>query len=174
MKKFALAALATILMLGQADANMLGAGIRELNVEGYINHTDDLNFYLAFANGTYHSDFLQIGPRLSVLVEDGGDNVAAFGGAFVEYNYTIASPNLYPYLGGALAAFYSKRTHLNMDDDAFGVQASGYTGLKYFLIDNLALALQVNLHLASDDIYYSENDYDPFDWDVVLSTRFFY
>lgn len=174
MKKLALAALATILMLTHVEANMLGAGVRELNVEGYLNHTDDFNFYLAFANGTYHRDFLQVGPRLSILVEDGGDNIAAFGGGFVEYNHTLTSPNLYPYFGAALAAFYSKRTHMATDDNSFGVQATGYTGMKYFLVDNLALALQANLHLASDDIYYSGNGYDPFDWDIVLSTRFFY
>ena len=174
MKKLALAALASIVMLSQADANMLGSGVRELNVEGYLNHTDDFNFYLAFARGKYRNDYLQMGPKVSLLVQDGADNITAFGGGFVEYNYTLTSPNLYPYFGAALAAFYSKRTHLKLDDDSFGVQATGYTGMKYFLVDNLALALQANLYLASDDIYYSENDYDPFDWDIVLSTRFFY
>ena len=98
--------------------------------------------------GYYCTDQVQVGGLLSFSKKEGDSfwgvsDVWGIGG-FCEYNFTGNDTRL-PYAGGSLS-FYDG------GDDVVTVLAA-FGGIKYFVLPTVALFGQINLMVATDEIY---------------------
>lgn len=175
MMKRVLAGLVILVLAVQADAIMLNRGVRTLSVNGYLNYTTDLNLELAAKGGRFIKDFVQIGAIGSLAWIEGGDLLLLGGGAFGEISVPMYDHQLWvPYYGGTCSLLYADLDTVWGESKDIVLQVSGYGGIKYFLLDNLAIGSDLEVKLATSDIYLGNKKMRNFDWIINLSTRFYF
>ncbi len=166
---------AVMVVAAQSYGAMLNKGVREMSVAGEIDKTTDMNVSASARCGYYIMDFVEVGVGGGVSWLMGGDLMTLSGGAFGEYNLALDGvPNIVPYCGVAAAVTYTKLDTEWADDSNTAIEGSLYGGAKYFLLDNLAIALQATVMAASDDIYMGDEEMEAFDWVINMVTRFFF
>ena len=168
MKKM-LAALFAVFMLTSLSsfaAPMLGQGTRQLDVNGSIDDNgEDLALSLNVGAGYFIANMLEIGGTAAGSVV--GDFKTLSAGVSGEYNFDIGAI-VVPFVGAGLSLAWRD---FDGDTDSYFV-ASGSAGVKYFLVDTVALTAQANLLLATDDVY--NGGKDAIDWNLTLGTSFYF
>jgi hypothetical protein len=99
------------------------------------------------------------------------------GGAYTEYNIVMSEEALMvPYVGAAGALTYASRDWGIYDEDNTVFEFSAYVGVRYFIVDNVAIGTAARLFMATDDIYIDSDGKmeDSFDWDLILNTSFYF
>lgn len=173
MKKICtLVAAATLAFTSLAYANnaAIAKGTQELRLQGAIDFTSafgtDLSIDLGY--GYFISDYIEVGGLFSF-----GDNdlVSLFGaGVFSEYNFDTMT-SLVPFAGGQIAF---KQTDITGNGDESGLSLGLYGGVKYFIIDDLAISARFFIEQATADIYLDDGKPDDFDYGIDFGLRYFY
>jgi len=175
MKKL-LSILAVVALLGtHAFGAMVGKGTREIKVGGMLDETVDENFRLHASGGYYVMDYVEVGARAGVEWLEGGDNQAMRAGVFGQYDLIHRPVEVMPFIGAGVGIVHSdvSTAALNRTETAF--ELVGFGGGKYYFLDNLAISGELQLMLATEDIYVEDrNKMEAFDWAITLSTRFFF
>ena len=99
----------------------------------------------------------------------GSDDTRLQAGLFGEYNFDMGT-YFVPYVGlGADLGWWDS----DMGDDSY-VAFSAWGGGKYFLVEDLAIACQLQLWAASEVVYLGDGRVENTDWALVLSTRYLF
>jgi len=175
MKRIIFALAVTSICVSQTFGAMLSEGTRELQVSGRIDETEEFNFNLGVGAGYFIMDNVEIGSALIWDMVHGGDLLNINFSVFGEYNFPIADlPNLVPYVGASAGLQYTSIDWGEEDTSDTALAVSGYGGLKYFVVENLAIGTAVRIFIATDDVYVDDTGYDNTDWDVVVNTSFYF
>jgi hypothetical protein len=177
MKRIVLIAVVSMFCMGQVFAAMLSEGTRRLEVSGRIDETEEVNVSLGCAAGYFIQDNVEIGILGSYVGTHGGDDQKLSLGAYSEYNIVLDKESLFvPYVGAAGALTYASRDWGVYDEDNTVLEVSGYVGVRYFIVDNVAIGTAARLFYATDDIYIDGDGKmeDSIDWDIILNTSFYF
>ncbi len=159
----------------QSYGAMLNKGVRELSVAGSIDKTDEMNVMVSGRGGYFLMDFVEVGVGAGVSWLEGGDVTTYTGGVFGEYNLPLeALPTVVPFCGAAASVTHVSIEIGDFEESDTAVEGAAYGGAKYYLVDNLCLALQATVMVASEDIYMGEDEMEAFDWVLSMVTRFFF
>lgn len=154
-------ALTVLFSITQVFGAMLGAGTRELMVAGNLSSDGDL--VVGAGYGYFLMDCLEVGVNGTIM---SANDVTAYGvAAFTEYNVEIGGP-LVPFVGAG-AGFM-----ITDDNNLFRLTALG--GVKYFLVDNLALSCYGQFQYASEDIFLRDDEPQSSDFGIAADTRFYF
>jgi hypothetical protein len=163
--------LALALLAGVGRAASLKQDTQELVVNGALDPEGiggSADFSLSVGYGYFIADNLEGGVEAAFA---DNDLLTSYGfGAFGEYNFNIGTPFV-PFAGGKLNWAKVEVDDLDKNNDALVVGA--YGGVKFFLAENVAISGQLNVDLASDDIYVNKNKLDNTDVTLTLGMRFF-
>jgi outer membrane protein W len=169
MKKV-LVALAALAVASMSYGASLKQGTQEIIIEGLFDPDTqfDQQIDLGVAYGYFIQDSLEVGAEAAYsdndLVEEMG-----FGG-FVEYNFDQGT-ELVPFVGAGIAWANVDADDIESEDAVVG---SVSAGAKYFLAENVAVALDVTYAQASEDIYSEDGgDLEDKDMTVNLGMRFY-
>ena len=154
-----------------SHAATLSAETQELRLQGVIDPAtlNGSEFDLNVSYGYFFQDNIQAGGRVSFV---DNDDVSLLGlGAFVEYNVDT---------GGQIMPFAEFLASLaNVDlEDAGGSETAGIVelraGAKYFLVENVALALAGVFAYATDKIFPDDEKVRDNDVFLELSLRCYF
>lgn len=146
----------------------LARGTRVLEGAGYINlMADDVHIQLAY--GKFVADRFEV--YLVAGLRDNERYMSTELGVRAEYNLALGSP-LVPFLGTSVVWADVEADESDIDTDAAVFSVGG--GVKYFIRDNVALALSGSYLWATDDIFIDNEDGKAQDDDVrfLFSVRF--
>lgn len=169
MKKYIVTGL-IILGAVNASAFMLQQGTKEVGVDGTFD-VDSPDGSLLSAD-VRMGRFIQYGWLLGgELSLRNSDSVTLIGGTgFSEWNFPMDSA-LVPFLGARLGL-------ATADVDGVGSETAlivgGEAGGKLFLAENVAVSLQLNLDLATSDIFPEDDGVGNFDARITLGLRYFF
>lgn len=154
----------------------LPQGTQEFGLQGFVDfdHKDDYLVNLNSSYGYFVRNNWEVGGVLDVNASGAAKNFAL--GAFTEYNFSNES-NWTPYVGIA-----GQVATLKVDDestdlkgkDATAFQFTAKLGLKYFINRNVAISLEVNHAMATDDVNLGSNEVKKSFTRLLLGTRFYY
>lgn len=167
-------------------APKLNEGTRQLGVSGELSDVEGgFATSLSGSGGYFLMDNVEVGVRanLSYTSSEEGEfestdmNLGA--GAFGEYNFIVPNLPIIPYAGAGVGLTYwswENKSHGHSEDDSKVVFVlSGWGGAKYFVVDTLAIGLQFEVDVASDDIYDANAEgADSMDWKFMLRTDFYF
>ena len=163
MKKF-MTAVAVLALVGSAFGASLKQGTQEIVVEGLFDPDTqfDQQIDLGIKYGQFIQDNVEVG---AIAAYSDNDLLEEMGfGAFAEYNFDQGT-ELVPYVGVELAWANVDGDDIESED---AVTAAGYVGVKYFLAENVAIAVNGKYTQASEDIY-SEDGGDLEDKDMTIN-----
>jgi opacity protein-like surface antigen len=148
----------------------LDQGTTVLDGSGYLNLMgDDLHIQLAY--GRLVVDNLEV--ALVAGLRDSEFYMSTELGVRAEYNFVFGSPFV-PFLSASAvwASVESDASNIDADAAVFSVGA----GAKYFLQNNVALALSGNYLMATDDIFVDNDDGKAQDdeFRILFSIRFYW
>ncbi|HMP73326.1 MAG TPA: hypothetical protein PKE55_08705 [Kiritimatiellia bacterium] len=148
----------------------LDKGTKVLEGAGFFDlMADDVQLQLAF--GTFIAD----GVEVAVIagLRDNDRYMSTELGARIEYNLLLDSP-LVPFVSASVVWADVEADGSDLDTDAAVFSIGG--GVKYFLRDNVALALSGNYLYATDDIFVDSDDGKLNDDEVriLFSVRFYF
>jgi opacity protein-like surface antigen len=130
---------------------------------------DDLHIQLAY--GRLVADQLEV--ALVAGLRDNDFYMSTELGVRAEYNFVFGSPFV-PFLSSSAvwASVESDASNIDTDAAVFSVGA----GAKYFLQNNVALALSGNYLMATDDIFVDNDDGKAQDdeFRILFSIRFYW
>ncbi|MFP4283002.1 MAG: outer membrane beta-barrel protein [Opitutales bacterium] len=147
---------------------MLGKGTKVLEGAGIINVMgDDLQFQLGY--GQFVTD--GIGIAVVAGLRDDDSYMSTELGVRAEYNF-IRDSAFVPFLDAGLAWANVEVDDSNLDTDAAVFSVGG--GVKYFVRDNVALALSASYLAATDDIFIDSDDLElqADEFRILFSIRF--
>ena len=163
---FAVAAVA-----GASHAASLKGGTREIVVDGSLDPQGvggGVDLDISAGYGYFVQDSIEVGAEVALA---DNDLVTSYGFAgFAEFNFDQGTP-LVPFVGAR--AGWARVEIDQFDADADAVVMGGYAGVKYFLAENVAITGQLNLNVASDDIYVNDDEVDDTNIDFTVGMRFF-
>lgn len=148
----------------------LDKGTQVLEGSGVVNvMADDLQIQVAY--GQFVADGLEV-----AVVAGLRDNDAFMStelGVRTEYNFVGDSP-LVPFVGAGVVWADAEADDSGLDTDAAVFSAGG--GVKYFLRDDVALALDGSYLIATDDIFVDSEDDELNDDEVrfLFSVRYYF
>ena len=153
-------------------------GTQEFGLQGFVDfdYKDDYLVNLNTSYGYFVKDDWEVGGVLDVNASGTTKNFAL--GAFTEYNFSNES-SWTPYIGVAaqIATLKDDRdsdsTQLS-GQDATAFQFTGKLGLKYFINKHVALSVEINHAMATDDINVSGDEVKKSITRLLLGTRFYY
>ncbi|MBC8453705.1 hypothetical protein H8D64_01470 [PVC group bacterium] len=181
MKKLISVVVLTVFVGTHAIGAMVGKGTREFDIGGMFDETDELNIRLDVSGGYYVMDYVEVGAGLGFDWLHDGDDLTIRGGFFGQYDLIHRPVELMPFVGGGLGIVHTdvrtvnNNNSANRSNSATAAELTGFGGLKYYLLDNLAISTQLDIMVATDDVYVgSSNKMEAFDWDISLSARFFF
>jgi len=177
MKRFIFAAVISVGIMSQAFGAMLSEGTRQLNVYGSLDETEEVNFTLGAKGGYFIMDNVEVGAGADWGMIHGGDVMNIGLSGFGEFNFVTAGmPNVIPYAGASVGLRYSKIDLAGVDESDSVVEFVGWGGVKYFVVENLAIGTALRLFAATDDIYIDDapGTLDNTNWDIVMSTSFYF
>jgi hypothetical protein len=156
----------------------LDEGTKELRVAGSYDgdHPLDYQAVLDLGFGYFIMDNVEVGCLLGWQGNDVFDLYEV--GAFAEYNFDLDSP-IVPFVQvGALWVgaevdddIYNDSN--SIDEDAWAGRFGA--GVKYFIRDGVALALEGVYDIASEDVYADDDgDVDDYNWQALLGLRIYW
>jgi opacity protein-like surface antigen len=139
-----------------------GAGI--FNVMG-----DELQLQLAY--GQFVTDGFEV--ALVAGLRDSDRYMSTELGVRAEYNFVFDSP-LVPFLGAGVVWADAEADDSDIDADAAVFSAGG--GVKYFIRDDVALAVDGSYLVATDDIFLDseENEVQDDEFRILFSVRYYF
>ena len=154
---------------GQVTPN-LDKGTKVLEGAGVINVMgDDVQIQLAY--GQFVADGIEV--ALVAGLRDNDTYMSTELGGRAEYNLVFDSA-LVPFLGAGVVWADAEADDSNIDTDAAVFSVGG--GAKYFIRDDVALAVNGSYLVATDDIFVDSEDAEVQDdeFRVLFSVRFYY
>ena len=148
----------------------LDEGTKVLEGAGYMNMmADELQLQLAY--GQFVADGLEV--AVVAGLRDNDAYMSTELGLRAEYNF-VADSALVPFLN--VGAVWGDAEADDSDLDTSAAVFSAGAGMKYFLRDDVALALSASYLLASDDLFVDSEDGELQDDDVRLlfSVRYYF
>ena len=148
----------------------LDKGTKVLEGAGVINVMgDDVQIQLAY--GQFVAD--GIGVALVAGLRDNDAYMSTELGVRAEYNLVLDSA-LVPFLGAGAVWADAEADDSDIDTDAAVFSVGG--GVKYFIRDDVALAVNGSYLVATDDIFVDSEDAEVNDdeFRVLFSVRFYY
>lgn len=175
MKKAVVLASAALFAAGVMAAEpMIVKGTSELSLAGNLDRD---TIALGVGYGYFIIDGLEVGADVAGSYEDLGDNskVKTFGGdIFAQYNFKIDAP-VVPFVGVAGGFRYMKvevRDFENDDDTAF--VGEGQLGVKYFVADNVAIALYGFYDVADKEVFTNKDEMEKYDFGARLGMNTYF
>ena len=166
--------LATCCMVSAHD--YLNEGTQELGLQGFVDfdYKDDYLVNLNTSYGYFLRNNWEVGGVLDVTASGKAKNFAL--GAFTEYNFSNES-NWTPYIGvaGQVATLKVDDESTNLKGkDATAFQFTGKLGIKYFINQHVAISVEVNHAMATDDVNLGSDEVKKSFTRLLLGTRFYY
>jgi hypothetical protein len=125
---------------------------------------------LDLSYGVFVVDSIEAGGGVGYVDVGVATSWSFFG--FGEYNFNI-DDKMVPFAGARLGWAWSEvDTGLDKEDQS-AIVIGGYCGAKYFLSPSVAVSGQINLDLATDEIYVNDDDLDSFNMTITVGMRFF-
>ncbi len=148
--------------LDQGTKTLEGAGV--INVMG-----DDIQVQLAY--GQFIADGVEVG--LVAGLRDNDAYMSTELGVRAEYNL-VRDSALVPFLGAGAVWVDAEADESDIDTDAAVFSVGG--GAKYFIRDDVALAVNGSYLVATDDIFVDSEDADVAEdeFRVLFSVRFYF
>jgi opacity protein-like surface antigen len=148
----------------------LDKSTRVLEGAGHINvMADELQFQLAY--GQFVADGIEVAVVAGLRDDD--DYMSAELGLRAEYNF-VSDSAFVPFLGAGVVWANAEDDVNGIDTDAavFSLGAGG----KYFITDDVALALSGNYMVATDDMFVDSEDGEIADdeFRFLFSVRFYF
>lgn len=164
-----MAMMAVLALAGTTYGASLKEGTQEVVADGLFDPETaaGTTYDLGLKYGYFIQDSVEVGGQVNWSDDD---VVTAYGaGAFAEYNFDQGT-ELVPYVGAAL-------DYVNADvEDADSVDAfqlTGEVGVKYFLVENVAVSAAGKFQWSDEDIYAKDNDLEDTNIEIDLAMRFF-
>ncbi len=148
----------------------LDKGTKVLEGAGYIDVMgDDLQIQLAY--GLFVADGLEV--AVVAGLRDNDRYMSTELGLRAEYNLVLGSP-LVPFLSAGAVWASAEADDSNLDTDAAVFSVGG--GVKYFIRDDVALALNGSYLVATDDIFVDSDDgkLQDNEFRILFSVRFYF
>jgi hypothetical protein len=148
----------------------LDKGTKVLEGAGYINlMADEVQLQLAY--GQFVADGLEV--ALVAGLRDNDFYMSTELGVRAEYNLVLDSA-LVPFLGAGVVWADVEADDSDIDTDAAVFSVGG--GVKYFIRDDVALAVNGSYLVATDDIFVDNEDGEVEDDDIriLFSVRFYF
>lgn len=148
----------------------LDKGTKVLEGAGYINLMgDELQIQLAY--GQFVADGIEV--AVVAGLRDNDLYMSTELGARVEYNLVFDSA-LVPFLGAGVVWADAEADDSDLDTDAAVFSVGG--GVKYFIRDDVALAVNGSYLVATDDIFVDSEDGEMEDdeFRLLFSVRFYF
>jgi hypothetical protein len=172
MKKIA-ALLASFALAANAHAAAIALGTQELRLGGGIDVDSAAGTAIAFdaGYGYFVADYFQVGGLFGFSNDD---IVSTFSiGGFTEYTFETETEVL-PFVGAQLRL-------INADiDTAFGSESETagalglYLGVKFFVTEELAVAIRGLVETATEDIYIDDDEVTNVDVGMDFGLRYFF
>ena len=148
----------------------LDKGTKVLEGAGHINlMADEVQIQLAY--GQFVADGIEV--ALIAGLRDNDSYMSTELGVRAEYNF-VSDSALVPFLSASAIWAGVEVDNSNIDADAAVFSIGG--GVKYFIRDDVALAVDGSYLIATDDIYVDSEDGELQDDEVriLLSARFYF
>ena len=148
----------------------LDKGTKALEGSGYINlMADEVHIQLAY--GMFVADGIEVAGVAGL--RDNDRYMSTELGLRAEYNLVRNSP-LVPFLSAGVAWADVEADDSDLDTDAAVFSVGG--GVKYFIRDNVALALNGSYLVATDDIFVDSDDgkLNDDEFRILFSVRFYF
>ena len=165
--------LALVALAGTCHAGALDMDSQELGVKGLVDFDTLYGTYvdLEVKYGYFWIDDLEFGGVVG-FSDDNQLTMWKLGG-FAEYNFRIESPVI-PYLGAALS-FSDSEVTIGANKEGTGAVVGDFgVGVKYFLVENVALDTDFVFSIASDDIFPEKDKITDTDLKWRLGLRFYF
>jgi len=148
----------------------LDKGTKVLEGAGYISlMSDEVQLQLAY--GQFVADGLELAV-VAGLRDNDSYMITELGGR-AEYNF-LRDSALVPFLGAGVVWADAEADESNVDTDAVVFSFGG--GMKYFLRDDVALAVNGSYLFATDDLFVDNEDGEVEDdeFRILFSVRFYF
>jgi len=159
-----------MLSAGAAQAQMwpMTEGTQEIHVDGLMQWDGPAgeSVSLSLGYGYFLFENVEAGMRLAYQ-DDGMQRIRSVAG-FVEQNYGVGWW-LTPYIGGSLGLVSSSRTE---DSNALGLALR--VGVKYFMVQDLALDLSARQEMATGKVYLNDGRSRHMRTSLDLGLRYFF
>lgn len=171
MNKLLAVLFATTLFAASIHAAPLAVGTQELLLQGEIDldGPGGTEISLEGGYGYFIADYLEIGGVAGISDSDLSTSYSLAG--FAEYNFELVYEGVVPFVGGQIG-------FASYDVEPIGSQSAmifgGYTGIKIFITENMAITPRFKIELATDDIYPEENKLNDVDMAIDLGLRYFF
>lgn len=170
MKGAAIVLLLVGILCGSSHGAMLERGTREVSVSGSLEQDDSTILTLVLTGGYFIRDNLEAGGSFE-LETAGRAYTQTHAGGLLEWNWNTKLP-VVPYVGSYLGIVYAT---VETEGSDLAFELSGWAGAKCYLVENLAFGAQLQMWLATDDIYLTgNNEYGAMEWGFVLRTSFYF
>ncbi len=148
----------------------LDKGTSVLEGAGYINLMAD-EIHLQLAYGKFVADGLEVAVVAGLV--DNDRYMSTELGIRTEYNL-VRNSRFVPFLSASVVWAAVESDDYDLDTDAAVFSVGG--GLKYFIRDNVALALKTSYLWATDDIVvdYEDGELENDDIRILFSVRFYF
>ena len=148
----------------------LDKGTKVLEGAGFINVMGD-EIHIQLAYGQFVADGIEV--TLAAGLRDSDRYMSTELGVRAEYNIVLGSA-LVPFLGAGVVWADAEADDSDIDTDAAVFSAGG--GVKYFIRDNVALAVNGSYLYATDDIFVDSEDGEVNDdeFRVLFSVRYYF
>lgn len=148
----------------------LDKGTKVLEGAGFFNVMgDELQLQLAY--GQFVADGFEV--ALAAGLRDSDRYMSTELGVRAEYNFVFDSA-LVPFLGAGIVWANAEADDSDIDADAAVFSAGG--GVKYFIRDDVALAVDGSYLVATDDIFLDseENEVQDDEFRILFSVRYYF
>jgi hypothetical protein len=170
MKRVAIVCMLVAVLCGRSWGAMLVEGTREVSASGSLEQDDSTILTLAFTGGYFIRRALEVGGSLE-LETAGRAYTQTHVGGLLEWNWDTHLP-VVPYVGTYVGLVYA--TVQDAGSDMAG-EWSGWGGAKCYLLENLAFGAQIQIWMATNDIYLTgTHEYGSSEWGFVLRTCFYF
>ena len=174
MKKAVVLAGAALFAAGVMAAEpMIVKGTHELSLSGNLDRD---TVALGVGYGYFIMDGLEIGADVAGSYEDMGDNskIKLLGGdIFAQYNFKIDAP-VVPFVGVAGGIRYVKVEVADWDEDETAVLGEAQLGVKYFVADNVAIALYGFYDVSDKEIFTNKDEMEKYDFGARLGMNTYF
>lgn len=173
MRKVLMLAIATLFVASSGRAAMIQEGTRELGVAGLIDFESGSGTLIdiTVGYGYFVADHLEIGGSVGIVDDD--DFTQWRIGGFTEYNFDLGTAWV-PFLGGSIELSGASLDYGTLDEDNTAVVFGFDAGVKYFLVEHLAITTALDFNVATDDIYQGKDEAEDTDFSVEIGLRCYF
>ena len=177
-KKFSLLCLTLLSYQATAEQSNLTTltalqeGSREFAIGGSFDadYSDDYLIDFNASYGYFIFDHFEVGTEVDLSMSDHTEAYEV--GVFAEYNFELGS-SIVPYIGLGSQYVSSETLSTQGHEDAFNFQTA--LGIKYFVHPQIALTMEANYNLATEDVYVDgDGTLKDNKTKFILGTRFYF